>query len=42
MEHSYRDSTFRAFVEGRLADLTGSYWVCSITERYCVSCILTM
>ena len=25
MEHSYRDSTFRAFVEGCLADLTGSW-----------------
>lgn len=25
MEHSYRDSTFRAFVEGRLADSTGSW-----------------
>ncbi len=27
MEHSYRDITFRDFVEGCLADLTGSYWV---------------
>lgn len=25
MEHSYRDSTFRAIVEGCLADLTGNW-----------------
>ena len=27
MEHSYRDSTFRAIVEGRLVVLPGNYWV---------------